>query len=159
MTLLSRTSSPLSSSSHLQNLSSHHATPSHLCTNPHTRKPYLFFCSLGLHPRHMEVSRLGVYLELQLPAYATGTATPDLSCICDLHHSSRQRQILNLLSEVRDRTRNLMVPSRILFRCAATGTPRNPTLNMFLLPSHPTAPFTLDPLPSPPTPPPNAQAL
>ena len=32
---------------------------------------------------------------------------------CDLHHSSRQRRILNLLSKGRDRTRNLMVPSRI----------------------------------------------
>ena len=29
------------------------------------------FCFLGLHPRHMEVPRLGVQLELQLPAYAT----------------------------------------------------------------------------------------
>jgi len=29
----------------------------------------------------MEVPRLGVELELQLPAYATATATPDLSLI------------------------------------------------------------------------------
>ena len=34
-----------------------------------------------------------------------------------------QRQILNPLSEVRDRTRNLMVPSWIYFCCATTGTP------------------------------------
>ena len=40
----------------------------------------------------------------------------------DLHQSSRQRQILNPLSEARDRTRNLMVPSWIRFRCATTGT-------------------------------------
>ena len=56
-------------------------------------------------------------------AYATATATPDLSCICDLHHSSQQRQILNALSEARDGIRNLMVPSWIRFRCATTGTP------------------------------------
>ena len=31
----------------------------------------------------------------------------------DLHHSSRQHLILNPLSEARNRTRNLMVPSRI----------------------------------------------
>ena len=37
----------------------------------------------------------------------------DLSHICDLHHSSQQRRILNPLSEARDRTRNLMVPSQI----------------------------------------------
>ena len=43
----------------------------------------------------------------------TATATPDLSHICDLHHSSWQRQILNPLRKARDQTRNLMVPSRI----------------------------------------------
>ena len=31
----------------------------------------------------MEVPRPGVELELQLPAYATATAAPDLSPICD----------------------------------------------------------------------------
>ena len=40
-----------------------------------------------------------------------------------LHHSSRQRQILNPLSEARDRTHHLMVPSWIRFHCATTGTP------------------------------------
>ena len=47
-------------------------------------------CFLGLHPRHMEVPRLGVESELWLPAYATAIARPDpeLSCVCDLHHSS-----------------------------------------------------------------------
>ena len=46
---------------------------------------------------------------------ATAIATPDPSRICDLHHSSQQWQILNPLSEARDRIRNLMVPSRICF--------------------------------------------
>ena len=32
----------------------------------------------------------------------TGTATPDPSHACDLHHSSRQHHILNPLSETRD---------------------------------------------------------
>ena len=48
---------------------------------------FLFVCFLGLHPWHMEVPRLGVQLELQLLAYATATATSELSLICDLHHS------------------------------------------------------------------------
>ena len=61
---------------------------------------YLFF--LGLHLRHMEVLRLGVKLELQLPAYAIATATRDLSNICDLCFSMQQCQILNPLSEARD---------------------------------------------------------
>ena len=41
-------------------------------------------------------------LELQLLTYTTGTATQDLTCVCDLHHSSWQRWILNPLSEARD---------------------------------------------------------
>ena len=62
---------------------------------------------------HTEVPRLGVQSELQPPAYTRATAMQDPSCIYNLHHSSRQRQILKPLSKTRDRTRNLMVPSRI----------------------------------------------
>ena len=50
----------------------------------------------------MEVLRLGVESELQLPAYTTATATPDPSYICDLHHSARRCQILNPPSEAKD---------------------------------------------------------
>ena len=39
------------------------------------------FCFLGPYPRHMEVPRLGVEAELQLPAYITATATQDLQTI------------------------------------------------------------------------------
>ena len=53
--------------------------------------------------------------ELQLPAYATATATPDPSHVCDLHHSSRQHRIPNPLSEARHRTCNLMVTSQTHF--------------------------------------------
>ena len=71
----------------------------------------------------MEVPRLGVELELWLPAYTTATATRDLSHICNLHHRFQQHWILNPLSEARDRTHNPMVPSRIHFHFAMTGTP------------------------------------
>ena len=64
---------------------------------------YVFFF-LGLHPWRIEVPRLVVELELQLMAYATATAMPDWSCICDLCHSSWQLSILNPLSEVRGQT-------------------------------------------------------
>ena len=37
----------------------------------------LFFLFLGQHLRHMEVLRVGVELEPQLPAYMTATVTPD----------------------------------------------------------------------------------
>ena len=83
---------------------------------------FYFACFIGLYPQHMEVPRLGVESELQLPAYTTATATQDLSFTCDLHHSSRQHRILNPLKEARDQTCNLKVPSRICFRCAIIGT-------------------------------------
>ena len=69
----------------------------------------------------MEVPRLGVESELQLLAYTAVTVMPDLNQVCDLHHSSRQHQILNPLSKARDQTRNLMVPSQIRFHCATMG--------------------------------------
>ena len=37
------------------------------------------------------------------------------SRICNLHHSSRQHQILNPMSEARDRTHNLMVISQVRY--------------------------------------------
>ena len=73
----------------------------------------LFLVFLGLHSRHMEVPRLGVQQELQQLAHAGAIATQGPSCICDLHHSSQQLQILNPLSESRDRTRVLMDASQI----------------------------------------------
>ena len=49
----------------------------------------------------LEVPRLEVKSELQLLAYATATAMPDLSCLYDLHHSSWQHRILDPLSKAR----------------------------------------------------------
>ena len=48
----------------------------------------------------------------------------DWSRICDLHHSSRQCQILNPLSEVRDQACVLMDTSQIHFHWGMRGTPR-----------------------------------
>ena len=84
---------------------------------------FVCFCSLGPYLRHIEVPRLGIESELQLLVYTTATATQDPSRVCDLYHSSWQRRILNALSETRDGTHNLMVPSQICFHCAMTGTP------------------------------------
>ena len=55
----------------------------------------------------------GSHTRLQLPAYATGTAISNLSHVRDLHHNSRQHQVLNPLSEARDRSCNLEFPSWI----------------------------------------------
>ena len=72
----------------------------------------------------MEVPRLGVELELQLLAYSRATATKDLNHVCNLQHSSWQRQILNPLIEARDRTRNLMLPSWIVYTGPRRELPR-----------------------------------
>ena len=84
---------------------------------------FFFFCFLGPHSRHIEVPRLGVDLELQLPGCTTASTPPDLSQVYNLHHSSRQCSILNQLSEAGHQTRNLMVPSWIHFLCSTMGTP------------------------------------
>ena len=78
-----------------------------------------FFFFLCLHPWLRDVARLGIESELQLPAYATATATWDPCHVCDLHHSSwqsQQRGILNPLSKARDRTHILMDNSQLRYR-------------------------------------------
>ena len=62
----------------------------------------------------MEVPRLGIKLELQLPAYTTATAMPDLSCICNLCCSLHHGWILNPLSKARDRTHIFIDKSWVL---------------------------------------------
>ena len=65
------------------------------------KNDFSFFVFLGPHPQHMEVPRLGVKSELQLPAYTTATATQDPIQVCDLCHSSWQHWILNSPSKAR----------------------------------------------------------
>ena len=86
-------------------------------------KHFIYIVFLGLQLQRMEVSKVGVDLEPQLPSYTTATEIPDPSCICNLHHRSQQRWILNPLSEARDRTYVLMDTKQIRFCWAATGTP------------------------------------
>ena len=77
----------------------------------------------GPHLRHIEVPRPGVELEPQPLAYTTAIATPDLSRVFDLHHSSQQCQILNPLSKARDWTHVLIDTSWVRYSWATTGTP------------------------------------
>ena len=46
--------------------------------------------------------------------YNTESTTQNPSHVCDIHHSSSQCRILNLVSKARDRTCNLMVTSWVL---------------------------------------------
>ena len=79
---------------------------------------FCFFCFLWPQLWHMEVPRLGAELKPQLPPYAIATATLAPSSICDLHHSSLQCQILNLL--IWSRPGIEPVYSRILVRFIST---------------------------------------
>ena len=75
----------------------------------------------ALHLWHMEVPRLGVKSEVQLLAYTAASAKPDPSCVCKLHHSSRQRWIPDPLSEARDQTHILNDTSWFHFCCTIMG--------------------------------------
>ena len=85
---------------------------------------------LGPHPKHMEVPRLGVQSEPQSLAYARATATWDLSHVCNLHHSSQQRQIPDPLIEARDWICVFLDASQIYYCWATTGTPES--VNFYL---------------------------
>ena len=82
-----------------------------------------------LHLQHMEIPRLGVKSELQLPAYDKATAIRDPIHVCDLCHSSQQLWIPDPLSEARDWTHILMDTSWICFCCTTMGTPWTELLN------------------------------
>ena len=76
---------------------------------PGGKRPQLFLvtalrCHFFLGPLwgHVEVLRLRVELQLQLPAYTTATAMGDLSLVCNLHHSSWQHQIPDPLNQARE---------------------------------------------------------
>ena len=82
---------------------------------------FLFFALVFLEPHPWHIGS-----QATPAALTTVTAMPDLSHVCDLHHSSWPCWILKPLSEARDRTHNLMVPIQICFRCATTGIPLIP---------------------------------
>ena len=88
----------------------------------------LLACFLGSQPWHMEVPRLGVKSELLLPAYTTATVTCDRSHVCNLHHSSWQCQILNLLSKYRVEPASPWTPVRF----TSTLSQRELAENFFL---------------------------
>ena len=84
----------------------------------------LFLPFWGLHLRHMDVSSLGSNRS------CSHQPTPEPkqhypSHVCDLYHSSWQRQTLSPLREARHLTRNLMVPSRICEPLSHDGNSQN----------------------------------
>ena len=60
---------------------------------------FLFFGLFRATPKAHASSQAGVQSDLQLLAYATVSATWDMSHVCILHHSSGQHQIPDPLSK------------------------------------------------------------
>ena len=92
---------------------------SSLTVNIHS---FFFFCLFRATLEAYGRFQARVESELEPLAFTTATATPDPSCICDLHHSSQPCQIRDPLSEARDRTHILMDTSQDCFRCTTMGT-------------------------------------
>ena len=80
----------------------------------------------------MEVPGLGAESELQLSAYATAIAIPDLRHICKPHHSSRQSWFLNPLRKARDQAGILKDTSWVLILLNHNG--KSLILYYFLMP-------------------------
>ena len=83
----------------------------------------LFFCLFRASPiaygSFQARSQIGAVASC-LPIYHShSNARSDR--LCDLHHSSRQHQILNSLSEARDQTCVLMNTSQVLFPLSHNG--------------------------------------
>ena len=90
-----------------------------------------FFVFLGPYLRHMEVPKLGVKLELQLPAYATTTATPDLHTAASSTYTTAHCNARSLTHwAVQGSNCILMDISQIHFHWATTGTPQCHLLNI-----------------------------
>ena len=70
---------------------------------------FFFRAALAAH----QSSQARGWIRAAAAIYATATATPDPSRICNLYHSSQQCWILNPLREARDRTHILMGTSRV----------------------------------------------
>ena len=93
--------------------------------------PFFFFAFLGPHPQNMEVPRRGGRIRAVAGGLHHSHSNARSEPYLWPHHSSRQHQILNPLSKSRDGTCNLMVPSRIRFHCATTGTPNITECGLF----------------------------
>ena len=86
----------------------------------------IFFSFYGCSHGILKVPRLEAELELQLPAYTTAITAWNSSCICNLFCSLWQCQILNPLSEARDRNLHPHGYCVMFLTCwTTTGTPRD----------------------------------
>ena len=85
------------------------------------KKKTFFVCFLGPHPWYIQVPRLGVESELQLPAYTTAKAA--VQAVAATYTTAHDNAGSLILSDARDWTCILMDISWIHFPCATMGTP------------------------------------
>ena len=98
-----------------------------------SKKIIFFFVFLGPHPWHIELPKLGVKSTVAAGlnhSYGNSSSEP---CICNLHHSWWQRQILTPLSKARDHTCTLTDASQICFHWATTGSPKEIILHEYII--------------------------
>ena len=84
---------------------------------------YFYFCLFRVTPVAYRGSQARDWIRAGASGLHHAPAMPDPSRICDVHHSTRQRWILNELSEARDQTCILVDTSQICFHWAIMGTP------------------------------------
>ena len=102
----------------------------YLCVCEEGHDGFLFFDFLGPHLQHMEVCRLGVQSELQLPAYTTVCSNArSKPCLWPIPQLMAV-QIPDPLSDAGDWTLILMDSSWIRFCCIMKGTPHDGFLNV-----------------------------
>ena len=108
-------------------LRSHCCYP-HLTLPSYTHPQKMTFLFFRAAPETYRSLQARGELKLQLPAYAT--ATPDPSCICDLHCSLWQHQLLNPLSKARYWTHILIDTCQILNLQSTAGTPHSQKMTL-----------------------------
>ena len=99
-----------------------HAPPIYPSSS-HPLETFLFFCLFGATSTAHGGSQARDPIRAVVMAYATAIEMQDPSHICNLHHSSQKRWLLNPLIEVGDRTCVLMDAIQTCFPWAGTGTP------------------------------------
>ena len=83
---------------------------------------FFFFFFFRATPTHMEVPRLGVESSCSCQPTPQPHQFQDLSHVCILYPSSRQRRIHNPLSEARDQTHIFMDTSQVLLLLSHNGS-------------------------------------